>query len=204
MLFPDVTHTPILPIYQRISFFIYIYQRISCFFSPRQTHDGSSLSRVGGALGWCGGDAGDPHRRHHVQRFHTHRPDARHRVPGRNAGPILAGAFSSSSIWPLLNSPTHTPFPHMPHPVSPICQKLILFFRFFHQRSTLRGGAGDAARRMAQCYRRSRRRECSYRGYRRRRPQRTTRTVRGTKVGTESLLRIEPESERFGIERWNQ
>ena len=27
-------------------------------------------------------------------------------------------------------SPTHTPFPHMSHPVSPICQKLILFFRF--------------------------------------------------------------------------
>ena len=131
MLFPDVTHTPILPIYQRISFFIYIYQRISCFFSPRQTHDGSSLSRVGGALGWCGGDAGDPHRRHHVQRFHTHRPDARHRVPGRNAGPILAGAFSSSSIWPLLNSPTHTPFPHMPHPVSPQMSEINSLFSFF-------------------------------------------------------------------------
>ena len=131
MLFPDVTHTPILPIYQRISFYIYIYQRISCFFSPRQTHDGSSLSRVGGALGWCGGDAGDPHRRHHVQRFHTHRPDARHRVPGRNAGPILAGAFSSSSIWPLLNSPTHTPFRHMPHPVSPQMSEINSLFSFF-------------------------------------------------------------------------
>ena len=31
----------------------------------------------------------------------------------------------------LVNSPTHTPFAHMSHPVSPICQKLILFFRFF-------------------------------------------------------------------------
>ena len=36
-------------------------------------------------------------------------------------------SFFFSSFF--LNSPTHPPFPHMSHPVSPTCQKLILFRR---------------------------------------------------------------------------
>ena len=39
----------------------------------------------------------------------------------------MRSASSAKWRWPV-DTP---PFRHMPHPVSPICQKLLLFFRFF-------------------------------------------------------------------------